>query len=357
MYRNRISGLRHQFPQLGVEAILVSNPVNVLYLSGFHGTSGWLVITGSQQFLITDFRYIDQAKEQAPEWEIARREGSMPATLKEVLSGAAVRSIGFESEFVTYKNYLEFKKELQDTELIPLSGVVEKLRIYKDPQETEAIRGAVCIADKAFSHMVGFIKPGISEQELAAELECFMRKNGADKPSFDTIVASGFRGAMPHGTPSKKAVEKGDFVVMDFGAVSDYYCSDITRTVVVGSASPEQRKIYEIVLEAQTAARKAVRPGIKCSELDAVARNIIAGYGYGENFGHGLGHGVGLDIHENPAVNMRSEVELAAGMVVTIEPGIYLTGWGGVRIEDMVLVTETGSQVLTQSGKELIEIT
>lgn len=356
MNNQRIAKLRSKLSQTGAAAVLISNPVNVLYLSGFDGGSSWLVVTDSGLFLITDFRFIEQAKEQAPEWQLVKHEGRMASSLKEVLAETNVSQLGFESQFVSYEDYLVLKSELDQVELIPLTGIVEELRLRKDHQELESIKGAVRLADEAFKHIIKLIKPGVSETELAAELEYFFRKNGASKPSFDTIVGSGFRGAMPHGTASQKTVDYGELVILDYGAVYENYCSDMTRTVVVGKASKEQQKIYEIVLEAHITARDSIKPGMKCSDVDAIARKIIAGYGYGENFGHGLGHGVGLDIHEAPRLNIHCQTELAPGMVVTVEPGIYLPGWGGVRIEDMVLVTETGFQVLTQSEKALIEL-
>jgi len=356
MRDRKISQLRSLFSHSGVEAVLVSNPLNVFYLSGFHGTEGSLLISQDDKYLITDFRYLDQAQEEAPDWQLVRRKKNMTAALKTLLAKVGISRLGFESEHVTYNVFSEWQTELQGVDLIPLTSLVESLRACKDSEEVRAIRGAAAVADKAFSHILDFIKPGVREEEVAAELECFMRKHGAEKPSFDAIVASGSRGAMPHAAPSQKKVEQGDLVIMDFGAVSQKYCSDITRTVAVGPASSEQRKIYNIVLEAQAAALNAIQPGKKCSEIDAVARNVIASYGYGEHFGHGLGHGVGLEVHENPSVNTRNQGELVPGAVVTIEPGIYISGWGGVRIEDMVLITDTGLQVLTQSKKELIEL-
>lgn len=356
MRDRKISRLRSLFSRSGIEAFFVSNPNNVFYLSGFDGTEGSLLISQDEQYLITDFRYIDQAREEAPDWQIVRREKSMTDALKNVLAKLGISRLGFEGEYVTYNVFSQWQTELQGVALIPLTSFVEDLRICKDSEEIQAIREAVAVADKAFSHILDFIKPGVREEELAAELECFMRKYGAEKPSFDTIVASGARGALPHAAPSPKKVEQGELIIMDFGAVSQKYCSDITRTVAVGPVSSEQQKIYNIVLEAQVAALNALQPGKTCAEIDAVARNIIASYGYGEYFGHGLGHGVGLEVHENPAVNTRNQGELVPGMVITIEPGIYVSGWGGVRIEDMVLITDTGFQILTQSTKELIQL-
>lgn len=356
MFEARVGELRRELSGTGVDAFLVNSFYNIRYLSGFNGDSGWLLITPDKSLLITDFRFLIQAKAEASGCEIVMYEGKMLDTLNELLSRERIQHLGFESEHCTYEEYQRLVSALSGIKLTGLPSLVEKLRIQKDNSEIEAIRRAVQISDAAFEHVLDFIKPGVREFEIAAEIEYWMRRKGADKPSFDTIIGSGFRGALPHGTASDRRVEKGDLIVMDFGAVYQGYCSDMTRTVVVGQASPEQRKVYDIVLKAQLAAVDALKPGTRCLDLDAVARRIIGEHGYGGNFGHGLGHGVGLEIHEAPAVNTRNGDELLQGMVVTIEPGIYLDGWGGIRIEDTVLVTADGCEVLTQSGKNLIEI-
>jgi len=356
MFDNRVTKLREALAETGIDAFFVSSRPNVNYLSGFRGDSGWLLITDKKVYLITDFRFIDQAKDEAPNVEVVMYEGKMQDRLKELCNGEKIKRMGFESEQCTYAQYQKLSETLAGVELAGLESIVEKLRIVKENNELEAIRKAVTIADAAFEHVLGFVKPGVKEYELAAELEYSMRRSGAEKPSFDTIVASGPRGALPHGTAADREIQKGDLVIIDFGAVYNGYCSDMTRTVLVGEASPKQKEIYQLVLEAQQAAIGAVSPGAKCSEVDAVARNLIAGRGYGDNFGHGLGHGVGLEIHEDPALNTRNHDRLEEGMVITVEPGIYLSGWGGVRIEDMAVVTSQGCEVLTQSGKELVQI-
>lgn len=356
MYSNRQSRLWKQLSALAVEGFLVTSYYNRLYLSGFQGTSGWLLITEEQVFLITDFRYIAQAKSEAKNCEMVIHTGNLLAALKDLLSQRDIHELGFEAEYLTYDQYQKFSLGLTGVDLIPVESAVETMRVKKEPFEIERIKKAVQIADDAFAHILGYIKPGITENDLAAEIEYYMRRQGARKPSFDTIVASGFRGALPHGIASSRRIENGDLVVIDFGALCDGYCSDMTRTIVAGKASREQKRIYDIVLEAQLRALEFVGAGKKCSEVDAVAREIISGHGLGEKFGHGLGHGVGLEVHEKPALNIINHTELAEGMVVTVEPGIYLEDWGGVRIEDMVVVTDQGCQVLTKSGKELIEV-
>lgn len=356
MFDSRLRKIREALSETEVDALFVSSKPNIRYLCGFKGDSGWLLITANKVYLITDFRFIIQAKNEAPNVEVVMYEGKMLEKLKELVAGESIKTLGFESEHNTYAHYQKLSGTLPDVELKGLSSVVEQIRTVKESSELETIRQAVQIADEAFNHVLGFIKPGVKELELAAEIEYFMRKAGAEKPSFDTIIGSGFRGALPHGIATNHEVQKGDFVVMDFGAVYNGYCSDMTRTVLVGEASSKHREIYSLVLEAQLAATEAVRPGQKCSEVDAVARNLIADRGYGEYFGHGLGHGVGLDIHESPALNTRNHDQLEEGMVITVEPGVYLDGWGGVRIEDMVVVTSEGCEVLTQTGKDLVQI-
>lgn len=356
MYEARLEGLRRVLSEADVQALLVSSPNNVKYLSGFDGDSGWLLVTQDVLYLITDFRFMIQAKEEAPGSTVVVYRGNMLETLKELVDSEKVARLGFESKHCSYDGFKRMESALPGISLSGLEPVVEPLREIKEPAEIELLRKAVGIADRAFDHVLSHVRLGVSEIELAAEIEFFMRRQGADRPSFETIIGSGFRGALPHGTASGRRIESGDLVVMDFGAYNEGYCSDMTRTVVVGQASPEQKKIYNIVLEAQLAAMEAVAPGKKCCEIDRIAREIISAYGYEANFGHGLGHGVGVEIHESPALNPRNQDELQPGMVITIEPGIYIHGWGGVRIEDMVMVTEGGCEILTRSGKELIEL-
>lgn len=355
MYKTRLHKLREHFSSAGIDALLIGSMFNRVYLSGFKGSSGWLLISPKEQLLITDFRYVNQAKNEAPDFEIVMYKNNALARINDLLKERNIHNLGFEAKHLTYERYRKFQESLE-VNLIPVESMVEKLRLYKDPGEIECIKKAVAVADRAFQHILQFIKPGVTEQDLAAEIEYFMRKEGASKTSFDTIVASGTRGALPHGMASSKVIAKGDLVVMDYGALYDGYCSDITRTVVVGKASPKQRRIYNTVLEAQIRALEFAGPGKKCCEVDAVARDIIAGYGFGDNFGHGLGHGVGLEVHEGPTVNPRNQSVLEPGMVVTVEPGIYIADWGGVRIEDMVLITGDGCEILTQSPKELMEV-
>jgi Xaa-Pro aminopeptidase len=251
---------------------------------------------------------------------------------------------------------LNLKEALPQAELVPQSKLVLELRSIKDANELEKIRQAIKLADDAFAHMLHFVEAGQTEEEISLELEFTMRREGASGGSFDFIVASGLRSSMPHGVASSKKVEVGDLLTMDYGAIFQGYCSDITRTLCFGEPTEKQQEIYEIVLRAQKAGIAALKPGIPGKEVDAVARQVITDAGYGDCFGHGLGHSVGLAIHEGPNLNLREERILQPGMVITIEPGIYIPDWGGVRIEDMAVITENGCEVLTQAPKEFIII-
>lgn len=356
MIEARVKSIRKALAETETEALFVSNQYNIRYLSGFTGDSGWLLVTNNNVYLITDFRFMSQAKDEAPGVEAVIYQGKMVDTLKNILFQENINRLGFEADHITYVQYQNLSEAFPEVKLVALRSVVEKIRVIKDPGEIEIIKKSAEIADEAFNHVLNFIKLGIKEFQLAAEIEYYLRRAGAEKSSFDTIVGSGFRGALPHGTASNRRIQMGDLVVIDFGAVYNGYCSDMTRTIAVGEILQDQKDVYEIVLEAQEAAIASVRAGVKCSEVDAVARKIIEKNGYGKNYGHGLGHGVGMEVHESPALNPRNHDELIEGMVITIEPGIYLDGLGGVRIEDMILVTSSGCEVLTKSGKDLLQV-
>lgn len=354
MIEQRLVRLFEMMDTGGFDGIIVTKPENRQYFSGFTGSAGLLLISRHSQKLLTDFRYIEQAKQQAPLYQVVRHGAALVDTLAENCQDMGILRVGFESDFVTWELYQKLVEGLTTIELKPVK--LDALRMVKDQSELELITKAVEIADFAFNQALKIIKPGITELEIALELEYQMRRLGAEKPAFDTIVASGARGALPHGQASNKAIEAGDFITMDFGAVYQGYHSDMTRTVVAGAATDKQREIYNIVLSAQLAGVNAVKAGKTGKEIDAVSRQIIADAGYSEHFGHGLGHGVGLFIHEEPRLSPLGEVVLAEGMVVSVEPGIYLPDWGGVRIEDLVVVSATGCTILTASSKDLIEI-
>lgn len=355
MIERRLAELRNLMIEHKLDAIIVTKPENRRYFSGFTGSAGLLLVGKESQKLLTDFRYIEQAKIQSDSYQIIRHGASIFESLSAAVAELGRSSrIGFEGDFVTWGVHQKLVQCLPDKELVSID--LDALRMIKDQAELKLLQKAVEIADAAFTHVLTMIKPGITELEIALELEFHMRKLGSEKPAFDTIVASGARGAMPHGTPSTRVIQDGDFITMDFGAVYQGYHSDMTRTVVLGKAADKQREIYNIVLAAQLAGIEAVKTGKLGKDIDQTARQVIVDAGYGEYFGHGLGHGVGLFIHEGPRLSPASDSKLASGMVVSVEPGIYLPDWGGVRIEDLVVVTAAGCTILTASSKDLIEL-
>lgn len=351
---NRLHALREAVAATGLDALLVMRPENRAYLTGFTGSAGWVLVTAEKGYLITDFRYIEQATHQAPHFEIVRQTGNINQVVATKLDELGCTRLGFERDYVTVALFDSLKANLPGVELIPTSQMIEELRQVKDADERSLMQKATEIAEHAFLHILNLIKPGISEREIALEMEYYMRKLGADGVAFDTIVASGTRSSLPHGRASEKLIAKGDFVTMDFGALYQGYCSDMTRTVVVGQPTPKQLEIYNIVLDAHMQALNAIRPGPLGKEIDAIARRVISEHGYGEYFGHGLGHGVGKVVHEGPSCGASGETPLRSGHVVTVEPGIYIPNWGGVRIEDMVMVTDDGYHNFNRTSKELI---
>lgn len=353
---SRLKKLLEKLKIENLETLLVSNEKNVSYISGFTGDSSILLVSEKGKYLITDFRYIEQAEVECPEFEIIKYDRSLG--FREQLVNKLVQNIGvqrmcFEQDEVNFTGY-EYMVEHIDVELIPTKEIVEDLRYIKDAEEIECTKKAAQIADQAFSKILDFIKPGLTEKEVATELEYYMKKAGADGIAFETILLSGVKTSLPHGKPSDKKIEEGDFITLDFGALYNGYRSDMTRTIVVGKINQEQEKIYNIVKEAQEKALNSIRAGVMGSATDKIARDIIGNEGYRDNFGHGLGHGVGLVIHEEPFMGPTCTRELKENCVVTVEPGIYIPNWGGVRIEDTVVVTKDGCEILTKSSKELI---
>jgi len=352
--KKRITKLKEKMKENNIEALLVTKKENVRYLSQFTGTAGKLLITQKDSIFITDFRYLDQAEEQTDGCVIEEISSNFIEGFSELLKRKKIKSLSFESQDLNFKMYQKLKEKLDLDSLNPLESFVEKLRMIKEQSEVEKIKKAVEIADRGFEFLLEFIEPGKTEKEVALELEFFMKRNGGEKNAFDFIVASGKRGALPHGAASTKKIEKGDLVTIDFGTVFQGYHSDITRTVAVGEPDPKLKEIYELVLSAQKKVIAEIKGGMSCVEADKIARDMIAEAGYKENFGHGLGHGIGLEIHEGPRVSYTSKDNLKPGMVVTDEPGIYVSGLGGVRIEDDLLITESGCNVLNSASKELI---
>ncbi|WP_017380077.1 M24 family metallopeptidase [Paenisporosarcina sp. TG-14] len=349
----KLSKLRQALVENEIDALLITSGYNRRYITDFTGTAGVAIISKEQAIFITDFRYLEQAEKQISGFEIVKHTKTLVEEVTVQLDKMAVKKVGFEKDDMTYSMYESYKKAV-NTELVPVSGLVEKIRLIKTPEEIKIIKAAADIADAAFNHIITFIAPGKTELEVSNELEFFMRKQGATSSSFDIIVASGLRSALPHGVASDKIIEKGDFVTLDFGALYNGYVSDVTRTVAVGEPSDHLKEIYQIVLDSQMLSLEKIKPGMTGIEADAVARDYIKSKGYGEAFGHSLGHGIGLEVHEGPGLSFRSETVLEEGMVITIEPGIYLPGVGGVRIEDDAVVTATGTDRITHSTKELL---
>jgi Xaa-Pro aminopeptidase len=352
---DKLTKIRKALQELNLDALLIASPINRRYVSGFTGTAGIVLVSLEEAIFITDFRYTEQAQEQAKGFTVVEHKKLIENEVKEQLNRLKVERLGFEKNHITYATY-DCYNELFDAELVPTSEIVEKIRLIKTPDELKILKKAAEIADAAFEHIQGYIKPGVKEIEVSNELEFFMRRQGATASSFDTIVASGFRSAMPHGVASTKEIQAGELVTLDYGALYNGYVSDITRTVAVGDISAELRKIYDTVLEAQLRGVNGIKPGMTGIEADALTRDYIAEQGYGEYFGHSTGHGIGLEVHEGPGLSFRSEMKLEPGMVVTVEPGIYIPNIGGCRIEDDIVITETGNERLTTSTKELIQL-
>lgn len=349
----KLAKLREALKENGLDALLVTNPYNRRYVTGFTGSAGVAVVSAEDAVFITDFRYTEQAAEQVKGFRIVKHDKTIIEEVANQVEQMKIKTLGFEKDNVSFGTYELYNDEV-DAELKAVSGIIEKLRMVKSAEEIEVLKQAAKIADDAFAHICTFIKPGVTELEVSNELEMFMRKQGAASSSFDIIVASGERGALPHGVASEKVIQSGEMVTLDFGALYNGYISDITRTVAVGEPSEKMREIYEVTLAAQELALEKIKPGMTGIEADAIARDYIKSKGYGEAFGHSTGHGIGLEVHEGPGLSFRSETVLEPNMAVTVEPGIYLPGIGGVRIEDDILITEDGNVRLTHSPKELI---
>ncbi|MBU9724177.1 MULTISPECIES: M24 family metallopeptidase [Bacillaceae] len=349
----RLEKLREQLGKNEIDGLLITSNYNRRYVTGFTGTAGVALVSENGAKFITDFRYVEQAKEQAEGFDIVQHTGPIQEEIANQVKALGIKNLGFEKDYVTYSTYDTYGKAI-DATLVPVSGMIEKMRLIKDSGELKIIKEAVEIADAAFTHIQDYIRPGVKEIDVSNELEFFMRKQGAVSSSFDIIVASGYRSALPHGVASDKVIENGELVTLDFGAYYKGYCSDITRTVAVGNVSDELRDIYQTVLEAQLKGVEGIKPGMTGIEADALTRDHIKAKGYGQYFGHSTGHGMGLEVHEGPGLSHKSDTLLEPGMVVTVEPGIYIAGLGGTRIEDDIVITEDGNEILSSSTKELI---
>ncbi|MGE5381696.1 MAG: M24 family metallopeptidase [Methylocystaceae bacterium] len=349
MISERINRLRGQFEELGIEAIVIASPENMFYLSGFDGGEGLVLIKENEKFIIADSRYWEQIEHQAPDFTLIKENGVLIPVLAAYLENT--KKVGFEANRLVYDSYQQLYKSLGDR-LVPVNKAVEKLRIIKDVNEIELVRQAVSAGDQVFSRVLTNLDRNATEFEVALYIENELKKAGCRKTSFDSIVLTGPRSSLPHGRPGNDRIS--EILLMDYGGFYEFYAGDMTRTLALNRVSTQFKELYNKVLEAQLAAIEQVAPEVPCREVDAAARNCLKESGL--SFGHGTGHGVGLEIHEAPTVSSRSEDILQPGMIITIEPGVYLPGWGGIRIEDVVLVTANGHEVLTGSTKELLAI-
>jgi Xaa-Pro aminopeptidase len=362
MTERRVARLREKLVEHKLDGFFISSPetaspVNRRYLSGFTGTSAYLLITHDAAKIITDFRYWEQAEQQAPGFEVVRAVGMTANWLPGVLEGLGGKRLGFEASHVSYQGYRAIRKVLQDMpeeerpRLAATTGLVEELRQVKDAEEIAALQAAINLGDEAFAHVAQRIEPGWTERQVAWEIEKYIREHGGDGVSFDTLVGSGHRGSMPHCFPTERALKKGEGVVIDMGVELNGYMSDLTRTIYLGKPDGEFMRIYDTVLAAQQTAIELVEAGMTGEQAHMLAHQVIDEAGHGDHFGHGLGHGIGMEVHEQPRVGKTSKDVLADGMVFTIEPGIYITEWGGVRIEDVVVLENGRARVMSHAPK------
>ncbi|EEM46562.1 Xaa-Pro peptidase family protein [Bacillus cereus] len=351
----RITNIQKQLHNYGIDGLLITKKENRQYATNFSGSAGVVLIAAHKAIFITDFRYVDQAKTEIKAAEIIMHKGNLEEEVANQVSKLKIQKLGIEDNNMTLQQFKKLQKYIH-TEMVPVCEIIEDIRLIKDTSEIETMKIAATIADEAFHHIVTFLKPGISETDVRDELEFFMRKKGATSSSFQIIVASGVRSSLPHGVASNKIIERGDIVTLDFGALYDGYCSDITRTVAIGEPSEEFQKIYNVVREALKRGTEAIKPGETAKSIDDITRNYITEHGYGQYFGHSTGHGLGLEIHEPLRLSQESKATLQEGMVVTVEPGIYIPNWGGCRIEDDIVITKDGYDVITKSNRELIII-
>jgi Xaa-Pro aminopeptidase len=351
--RARPDRLVERLRERELDSLLVTNLVNVRYLSGFTGTNGLCLVGPEQRLFLTDFRYVDRAEREVPEFERVRGRQDLLGDAAERLSG----KVGFEDQHMSVRQHERLKGMLPGgVELVPAGGIVEELRAVKEPDELRAMREAAALADDMYEYLCSRGLVGRTERDVAVDLEREMRERGADDPSFPSIVASGANGALPHADPRREKIPANTLVIVDMGCRVDGYCSDCTRTFATGELKAEAGEVYELVLSAQQEALAAVRAGADCKAVDAVARDRITAAGHGDQFGHGLGHGVGLEVHEGPRLAQTSEGTLVEGNTVTVEPGVYVPGAFGVRIEDLVAVTNGGSELLSHFPKSLITL-
>ncbi len=351
MIVDRLRRLRQSLTKQDFDVLLVSKPANRRYLSGFTGSTGWLFISASRAVLSVDFRYVEQAKQETPDFEIVHIRGDVTSWLPKLVSDIGGKKVGFEADQMLFSTYQQLCNNTSQMQFVPITGLVEHLRMVKDTQELDLIAKAVNIADKAIDHAKSVICPGKTEKDIAWELEKFLREQGSETLPFDVIVASGSNSALPHARPSGKHIFGNEPIVIDIGARINGYCSDLSRTLYLGNKDKTFSKIYDTVLGAQLTGLATIISGMSGYEADKLSRTVIEQAGYGEVFGHGLGHGVGLETHEAPHLGPNSADILADGMVFTIEPGVYIPGWGGVRIEDTVVAENGKIRSLARADK------
>ena len=353
--KNRIIKLQNVIKEKNLEAMVITSRPNTFYFSGFAGSSSIIILTVENGIFATDFRYIETAIDTCGEnYEVNMMISSEDVFLAETITKLGLKNIGFEENDVSHGRFTGWKTKMPAIKFNPLHEETTRIRMVKDAGEIEKLQIAVTLGDDAFSHVLKFIKPGVSENEVATEIECYMRRNGASSPSFETIVASGKRSSMPHARATNKIIEAGNPVTMDFGALVDGYCSDMTRTVFAGNPEQKMKDIYNTVLEAQEASEAGAFAGKTGREVDDISRKIIYGAGYEGCYGHGLGHSVGIEVHEEPRFNTKETRVMENGMIMTVEPGIYVENYGGVRIENMIVINDDNPIILTNSTKELI---
>ena len=354
-FTGRLDKLRKEMEKKEIGALLVSQPENRFYLSGFSGTAGYLIVTGQKAVLATDFRYTEQAKREAPDYQLFQTTQEAAHWLPELLNGIKTGKLGFEMGHVTVAQYQELgsilNKAIPGLELVPLNGLIESLRMIKEPEEIELIRRAVVLTRAAFEYAEGIIEAGIPEQVVAWQLEVFLRERGSQALPFEVIVASGPNAALPHAKPSPRTLRAGEPIIIDIGAKVSGYTSDMTRTFCLGIPDETYTRVYDTVLRAQQAAISTTREAAMGQEIDSVARKVIEQAGYGAAFGHALGHGLGLSTHESPQLGPGSPDSIKEGTVFTVEPGIYLSGWGGVRLEDDVVLAGGKARVMSDTGE------
>jgi Xaa-Pro aminopeptidase len=353
---NRAELLVKKFTEENYDAILITNPINRAYISNFTGSAGVVIIARNAKYVISDFRYMEQLKEQSADFTIINHEGKMFAAIHDLFEKLNVKNVALEGESLSAQTYQTLITENPNITFVLTDNIIEEIRAIKTPAEFELLKKAAAITDEVYDFILKKIKPGMSELEIANLMEFHAKSLGADGCSFETIIASGVRGALPHGHASEKLIAKNELITLDFGYIYKGYFADITRTIAVGKVSDELRNVYDIVLDAQKQGAAAVKAGLTGKDIDTVCRTIIEQAGFGQYFGHGTGHGLGRECHEFPSVNQKSETILQSGMYITIEPGIYLPEVGGVRIEDDVIVTEKGGIIVTTAPKEWIEL-